>query len=238
MPFKRKRSSSRGPMINRAGARRLIAVGNFRAVRRGRNRRMSKGRLGSINVHRYRRWAATDQRLSGTGGTGYADTFSLDKLPSYTEFDTLYDRYKITTVIVKFQLISNPDANYFPGNNTTANADNWYPKLWYYPDYDDNTAPTSLDEVKQNARAKHFVLKPNREFTVKVKPAVNIQTYRTETTTGYSPKWNQWIDIAQVNVPHYGLKYWIDLNGITALSAQQMNVRVERLYYFVCKDVR
>lgn len=238
MPFKRK--FSKISKVSKRFARNVIDVRNKLAVQRGLRRRvrLSKGRLGSTNVHRYRRWAASESRLSGTTGAGFSETFMLNKLPNYSEFDTLYDRYMITTVVVKFQLISNPDATYFPGSNTTANADNWYPKLWYVADYDDDTTPTSLDEFKQYAKTKHVVLRPNKEIKVVVKPAINIQTYRTATTTGYAPKWKQWVDIAQTDIPHYGLKYWIDLNGITALAAQNMSVRVERLYYFTCKDVR
>ena len=134
---KRRRLSTRARAAGAVARRRFT----------GRRIRMSRGRIGSLNVHRYRRWAATDQRLSGTTGAGFADTFMLNKLPNYTEFDTLYDRYMITTVVVKIQLISNPDASYFPANTTTLNADNYYPKLWYYPDYDDDTAPTTLDET-------------------------------------------------------------------------------------------
>lgn len=224
MPLrKRKFSSSASVLAKRARMTRAIIRSNpQRFLRPGWKKRLSKSRIGLINVHSFRRWAATDQRLSGTGGTGYADVFTLDKLPQYTEFDTLYDRYMITSVVVKFQLISNPDSAYFPGSSTTVNADNWYPKLWYYTDYDDNTAPTSLDDVKQVARAKHVVLRPNKEIKVVVKPAILAQTYRTSTSTGYAPVWKQWVDIANVDVPHYGLKYWMDRDWETRLHLMQI----------------
>lgn len=233
------------PGVKRKAAIRQKVIKRFRqamsVVRRRPRMNVRKSMVRNYrNAHAFRRWATSDTVLSAIGstGTGYAEKFTFDQLPSYTEFDTLYDRYMITTVILRFQLVCNPDASYYLANNTTANAANWYPKLWYYVDYDDNTAPTSFDEVKQHAKAKHFVLQPNREFKVVVRPAVNIQTYATATNTGYAPKWNTWIDIAQTNVPHYGLKYWVDTNGIDPLDSQRPSVCIERLFYFKCKDVR
>lgn len=228
---KRKRDSS-----FKKGFKRVKMIG--RSMRRPRFSKY-KSRP-NRNMHAFKRWAQSNTVIGGStsAGLGFAEAFTFNQLPSYTEFDVLYDRYMITTVVLKIQLIQNPDASYYTASTTTVNAANWYPKFWYYPDYDDNTAPSSLDEVKQNARAKHFVLQPNREYKVVVKPAVNIQAYRTSTTTGYAPKWNQWIDIAQTDVPHYGWKYFIDYNDITPQAAQRPSVRIERLFYFKCKDVR
>lgn len=234
------------PLGKRKATRQLQALVKRRLALNINRRRMARKRVNrsrinpSRNVHAFRRWAQSNTVLAGTGsaGAGYAEAFTFNQLPNYTEFDTLYDRYMLTTIILKVQMIANPESSYYPASTTLANAMNWYPKFWYYPDYDDNTAPSSLDEVKQHAKAKHFVLQPNKEFTIVIKPAVNIQTYRTSTTTGYSPKWKQWIDIAQVDVPHFGVKYFIDTNEIDPIDTQRPNIRIERLFYFKCKDVR
>lgn len=235
------------PLGKRKATRQLQALVKRRLALNINRRRMARKRVArsrvfpSRDVHSFKRWAATNTVLgstTSTDGKGFAETFTMNKLPSYTEFDTLYDRYMLTTVVVRVQLISNPDANSWMGGNVTSNAQNWYPKFWYYPDYDDDTAPTSFDEVKQISKVKHFVLRPNKEYKIVIRPAINMQTYRTSTTTGYAPKWNQWIDIAQTDVPHFGLKYWIDNNGIDPADSMPVTVRLERLYYFKCKDVR
>lgn len=233
MPSKRKAVSRLAAALKR---RRTVHM-----FRRNKRRNVTRSRVfPNRNVHSFKRWAVSSTKLGGAtaAGAGYAEAFTFNQLPSYSEFDVLYDRYMLTTVVFKVQLINNPDAGYYVANNTLANAANWYPKFWYVTDYDDDTTPTTLDELKQYAKTKHFVLQPNKEYKIVIKPAVNIQTYRTATTTGYAPKWKQWIDIAQTDVPHYGLKYWIDPNNIDANDAQQPSVRIERLFYFKCKDVR
>ena len=83
-----------------------------------------------------------------------------------------------------------------------------------------------------------YILKPNRYIKIAIKPAVAGQVYRTATATGYSPKWNTWIDMNQNDVLHYGLKYVVDTSGLDPNDTQPFKLEIERTYYFKCKDVR
>ena len=71
-----------------------------------------------------------------------------------------------------------------------------------------------------------------------IRPAILAQTYRTAVTTGYAPKFNTFIDMTNTDVPHYGLKYSVDFNGITAVAASLWQFRIDKQYFFTCKDVR
>lgn len=211
------------------------------AKRRAMRKRINRSRVGrnpSTNLHHFKRYtgAFDIQNSATTTEKPYAMVFTFNQLINYSEFETLYDRYRIDYIDVKLQLQTNPDSDHVIGNDAVINETNFYPKLWWIKDYDDSSADT-LTELRQRAGAKYRIMKPNSEVKIRVRPAILNQTYRTSTTTGYAPKWRQWIDFAQVDVPHYGLKINLDLNG-RANTEQFYILRVETQFHFTCKDVR
>jgi len=138
-----------------------------------------------------------------------------------------------------FQLVNNPSAtgslnNVVPGSYNLAN---YYPKMWYIADHDDSTAE-SIGTMKERVGVKCRILQPNKTIKIVVKPAVAAMVYKTSTVTGYGPKWGQWIDMTHYTVPHYGLKVAFDTNALDPTDTQPFRVRVEKKYYFTCKDVR
>jgi len=161
--------------------------------------------------------------------------FQLDEIVNVNEFTVLFDRYRIDCVICKFQLITNPDASYLP-NSTVANSNNFYPKLWWYVDPDDAN-PLTLSQIKERQNVKCRVMRPNSVISVRVRPAVLLQTYRTALTTGYAPKYKTFIDCGTPDVPHYALKFVLDCNGVAA-AVTGMAMRLEKRFYFTMRDVR
>lgn len=220
---------------------RIASVLTKRKTRHSRSRyRMyrKKGRYMSVNMHCFKRYtnAQTFQIAAPLTELDQCQIFQFAHLINSSEFTTLYDRYKLTGVTMKFQLINDPDSSYDPtGVSNTGST--FFPKLWWIRDYDDSSTET-LDQFRQRAGVKYTILKPNKEVKIFVKPAILTQLYSTATTTGYSPKWNQWIDIGNTNVPHYGLKWIFDTNGIAARTDRPWYLRVEMQYRFSCKDVR
>lgn len=207
-------------------------------------RSISRARLGAqIACHRFKRWA-NDARDSVTGTTyTNALTFQLSDVRGSSEFNALYDRYMITCVIVKFRLVSSPTSTIKINdpntnvNTTTFNTTNWYPCLYYCKDNDDSTAET-LAQLQERAYTKRVILQPNKFVTIKLRPCVTIQAYNSTLSTGYVPKWNQWLDCAQTGVPHYGLKYCIDTSAQDPLDSNPFIVERSVIYYFKCKDSR
>lgn len=234
-----------GALARKLAAKKIQSA--FRArrasIRSGRMTRLRRGRMpqNKYNEHMYKRW--TDPLPVDITGTTYnlGLVFKLEDVKGEADFADLYDRYMLTTVVLRFKLVTNPDSSI--KLNTTAGAlsdfqmTNWYPKLWYCVDYDDNSTET-LAQLKERAQTKCKVLMPNKFVKVVLKPAVTIQTYRTATSTGYAPKWKQWIDMAQRDVPHYGLKFSVDTCGIDPNDSYPFKMEIDRRYYFTCKDVR
>jgi hypothetical protein len=160
-----------------------------------------------------------------------------------TEFADLYDRYMITCVVMKFRLVNNPSGAAKTGatGGITVASDwsntNIYPCMYYCKDYDDSAAET-LQQLQERANTKRIILQPNKFYKIVLRPAVTVQTYATAFGTGYAPKWNQWIDMAQQNVPHYGLKYVIDTSAVDPNDAQPYVIERTTQVFFKCKDVR
>jgi hypothetical protein len=239
----RSRSVSRGRGLRRANPRvarsaslrRSLSRSSVRsAVSRASSRSMAMTRR---NVHSFKRYC--DALPVDITGTTYnlGLVFKLEDVKGVADFADLYDRYKLTTCVLRFKLVTNPDSTRTQFSNQDWQTTNWFPKLWYCPDYDDNAAET-LDALKERAKTKCVVLRPNKIIKIVVKPAVTVQTYRTATSTGYAPTWNQWIDMANRDVPHYGLKFVVDCCGQDPLDTYPFKLEIDRQYYFTCKDVR
>lgn len=218
-------------------AARKVRLPRVVRARKLRARGMKKSRVAmSRNCHAFRRFAA-DTRVNTTGTTSsHTIEYKFSDMVNPNDFADLYDRYMLTCVVHKFRVVNNPDATWYT-NTANASATNWFPKLWYCPDYDDSSTET-LQQLQQRAQTRCKVLQPNRQYKVVVKPAVTIQTYRTTTTTGYAPKWRQWIDMGQQDVPHYGLKFVVDTSAQDPQDTQPFIVEYTTQFFFMCKDVR
>lgn len=183
----------------------------------------------SRNVHRFCRGSSATPDVQGnavfvSGGLKRGFSFQLTDVQNAAEFGALYDRYMITHVQMKFYLRVDPSAQ---GAATAI-----WPRMWYTTDYDD-TAPDTIAEIRERPHYKEHVLNPARPLVVNIKPAINALTYRTALASGYAPKWKQWIDMAQLDVPHYGFKYAVD-----DFSNTNYILATEVRYWFTCKDVK
>lgn len=230
-----------GALARKLAAKKIQSAFRARraAIKSARMTRLRRGRMPQqkYNEHSYKRY--TDALPVDITGSTYSlgMVFKLEDVKGEADFADLYDRYMLTTVVLKFKLTTNPNSIRTLNADLNWQSTNFFPKLWYCPDYDDNASET-LAQLKERSQTKWKVLRPNKEIKIVVKPAVTIQTYRTATTTGYAPKWKQWIDMAQRDVPHYGLKFVVDCCGLDPSDTNPFKMEIDRRYYFTCKDVR
>lgn len=154
-------------------------------------------------IHRFVRGCAMQTIVGNAVYAPYQSVLgaTLDNTLNHTEFTSLYDQFRIDWVKAQFFLRIDPSAQ------TAAGAS--YPRMYWFRDYDDQ-ALASLNDVRENSKGKRAILHPNRPVTIWFKPNVLSEIYRTAVTTGYSPKFNQWIDASVPNLVHYGIKYCID----------------------------
>lgn len=125
---------------------------------------------------------------------------------------------------MKFKLYADPSA-LSPFN---------YPILGYAIDRDDYNVPASVNALKEHGNYKERILRPNRWVSIRFKPNVLIPylgSGLSVSTTGF-PAY-KFVDCAQTNVPHFGLKYFID-NMINTSMYVQTDIKM----WFTCKDTR
>jgi len=208
-----------------------------RAVQRRVKTRMSRSKRGSLSLHRYSRYCAATTEIVDSTELDVAYDYKFNQILGNSEFAALYDRYRIDRIVTSFQLVNNPSANAYVNDKDTGNSANFYPKMWYVADHDDaNTEAISV--LKERSGVKCRILQPNMTISVVTRPAIAAMMYKTATTTGYGPKWGQWIDMTNTDVPHYGLKVAFDTNALDPADTRPFRVRVENKFFFTCKDVR
>lgn len=252
MPFKRKYSTYRSTIIKR---KRMSRRASARQLRR----RIRGTKYGfKIQPHLFHRWmtAFPSANVNVTGCTYNTSTsslftnvgqstasfsmyFSLADIPNVSEFTTLFDYYKLNRVLVTIKMVSNPDASQQPTSQTLSNLMNYYPTIWYVRDNDDNNTVT-LPAIKEFEKVRHKVLMPNREIKIILRPTTLSQIYKG-VLPGYAiDTKKQYLDMAQADIPHYGLKTVFDLEGLTSSGddVRQWQFKINAKYFFTCKSTR
>lgn len=164
-------------------------------------------------------------------------SFRFNDLPSYTEFTTLYDQYKIRGVQLTIWLQANSFSSKQILSNapTAATPDIQLPMLYYVRDYDDATGLT-LPAMQQYPGMK--MRQMDRPIKIFVRPKPLLMLYESSIATGYGTAYRNtpWVDINHVDVPHYGLKMIIDPG--TSYATESYKVKCMAKYYFTLRGVR
>lgn len=252
MPIKRKfKGTSRSRPFKRTAFRRRTTMRRMRRVRRV-----------GIGIHKYKRYVTglqawttnTTNSLSVDGSmvmssvvnqseTDFAMGFRFTDLKNMTEFSNLYDQYKITGVKFMIQMINSPDASTGPngGGAGNFNRTNFYPRLHWAIDRDDALVE-SVSQIKERQRSRNCVMRPNKIVKIWIPAPTALQSVASggsSSTVTAGLKSAPWLDIAQNQVTHYGLKCGIEYLGLTPDTANQLwYYKIEAQYYFKCKDVR
>lgn len=170
---------------------------------------------------------------AGTDGF-FTYNFQLLDLPQVASFSALFDAYKINKILIKFI----PAYNVFgvTGNPVAGGLQPGRPEyLTTVLDYDDNANLTTQAQLMEYDTFKQTA--PTQKHIRSFKPAVAMNAFRTAVTSGYVQKKQQWIDIANTDVEHYGIKGCIQHDS-TAANNIQNQWRVYVTAFFSCKEVR
>lgn len=165
-----------------------------------------------------------------TRQVGAAMTFALQCATDYGDFVNLFDRYKLKGVKLQFLYQSNL------ANSDSTTGTNALPLLSYSFDADDATVPTSIDEVQKKQYCHQKILNGNSMFSVYLKPRLLKEVYASAISSGYNSAKATWLDSANVGVPHYGLKMWLNNWGPGNTKFHQLTITPT--YYFSLKDTQ
>lgn len=184
-----------------------------------------------------------------TGGGGgamsygsYAVFGTLDSLPDYTEFTTLFDRYKI--VGMKLKLIPFNTQSEVGAAVSATYAQTGV--IWHgITDYDDaNSAPTATDvginTLREYESYKVRNVLNGRPVTQYCKPRIATAAYGASVFTRFANMKNLWIDANSSDVQHYGFKGIFEMspNSAAINTTIAIFIKAELTLYFCTKDLR
>lgn len=206
--------------------RQRLSQPRYVAKRRKMTRRRTKLFRRPTSAYRFTRISQGSQILASNAGaaTG-AYNFQLASLSGYTEFTALFDQYRI--VGVEVQLIPNvtgSDAN--PLSTVVL-----LPNVHTVIDYDDDSTVGTLTTLMKYPSYRRT--RGNQVHKRFLRPAAQIEVYKTAGTMGTSAKWGQWLDCGDSTIPLFGMKYYVDATNSATTIAYQVYFK----YYLEFKGV-
>lgn len=186
---------------------------SIRTITRVPARKVRKG----MKIYPFKRtvdWGATYLTTDGVNPTYAGFNFSMNDVPGYTELTSLFDFYKLTGVLVRVMPYKQTNSNSVGSTNNSYN-----PPIFYAVDTNDNSAPTSVNELLEYD--DHKIANVWTGFKTFVRPKFSDAT---------SAARGGWVATSNPSLNWYGLKIAIPAAG----SATAFYVTMT--YYVKCKD--
>jgi len=160
--------------------------------------------------------------------------FKLNDISTYTEFTNLYDQYKIRKVVIKMTpMISTLVA---PTSTTTPTAAGNPGIIGTVYDQDDAGSLANIDAFMQYPSWKSQPVIRSRPIIRTVYPKTRSEVFGAGGITAPAGVGKTgWMDCAYPNVPHFGLKVFIDPYYY---QEQGQIWQLESRYYLAFKGVR
>ena len=178
---------------------------------------------------------STTLNASGNLTTNYAKSFQLADIPQVNHYQNLFDDYVLNKVVAEIRydyLVTNATPSVYQTINPV------YPLLLIRTDHNDAATGYTWADLKQSERSRLVQLKPGGVISHVLKPAIQIEAYKTggaTPTVGYSSKWNQVLRTTDDTVPHYGLQIQVQTTaGSGNIDLGKVNIMYK--YYFTMKN--
>jgi len=229
----------RGRRRSRSSSRASRGSGMYAAALRSRSSSRAPVRRSTIRTrgaHTFSRYATVVQESMNGTFLARSYVFKFADLIQAADFSNLFDQYRISKIVLRVTMVNNPDANNYVNAPATVNSTNWYPKLWYIPDYDGGPTET-LASIRERQGVRCRTLQPNKMLTIVFRPKCRVLTYSTASSTGYAPK-NIKVDMTDTNIEHFGMQFVFDSMQADPADTQPFIFNIDRKFYFTCYGVR
>jgi len=154
--------------------------------------------------------------LFNTVSIGLSQLFQLSYVNRLADLAGLYDNYRIKMVKVRIDL-SMSSAPGVSGSGATVMNAYGMPMLHYAIDTDDNTAPTTTDQVLEYTKSRSLRLGDGPTWINFVPRATSVVAASSApgglptATLGAQLPANTWLDVqTAASVPHYGIKMTLE----------------------------
>lgn len=190
----------------------------------------------NTGVYNFVRYARPEAIVhSPLNGTGFAFDFKLSEVVNYQEFEKLFDSYRIMKVQLTFRpQIEGTEVNAM-ANTTLSNF--LKPRIMMYRDLDNLGSSQSEEDVLQRQDA--LIKDATQRFSYSVVPQVSNEIYRSSIATGYATMYKlQFLDVAFADIPHFGIRGFIEATSGGANDGPQFNYQVDIQYWLQFRSVR
>lgn len=168
--------------------------------------------------------------LDANGEAFQAHAWAFSDLTNATSYSRLWDAYRIRKIKMEFI----PVANTNPIGETSAVATvQQLPKLVIAADYDDETAPTSVEALlqRQGSKLKNFT----HPCSKIISPAIAGLAFTSALSSGYTQKrgvnWIPTEPAASLNLKQYGIK-----NAFVGQPTTTVHYHLRTTFWFTMKQ--
>jgi glutathione peroxidase-family protein len=162
--------------------------------------------------------------------------FTLQDLPNYAEFTSLFERYRLESV----EIVLHP-FNTFTETATTASNGACGGFLHSFVDYNDVGVVTanqsSINSMRERPSYRTMNVASQKPYTWALRPRVAVPAYASTGFSGYSNMAAPWIDSISTDVEHYGMKWLFEIANASPLI-QFLNFKLEFRYTLSFTDVK
>ena len=138
--------------------------------------------------------------VDGTLLTGYGRTFKLDDINQVASYKELFDSFIIKKIVaeIRYDITTSTMIANNVGNPV-------YPLLLIKNDHNDVNA-NNYQTMLEASKTRQVQMRPGSKISHVLKPAVQVEAYKTALSSAYQPKWNCELRSIDSSTPHYGLK--------------------------------
>jgi len=183
-------------------------------------------------IHYFTRFVSRGT-LNGTSGTSSSfgvKTFKISDVAGYAEFSAIYDFYKISAIQIRFI----PAANV---TTTTVQQTFYSNRFFSVLDYNDNTTPTSLNDLREygNCKMTPGTKIHKRFFKPKLQVAVDEDGGAGSSYGVVQFPKNPWVSMGSNQTEYFAIKYGLEH---PSLSANTELYVIECKYYLQFKSTK
>lgn len=132
----------------------------------------------------------------------------LQDLTNYSNYTTIWDQYRINKIVVRARPIRTTTVVAQVEDVSTPQGTTNIPSYCLVKDFDDSITPSSFTQLEARTFAKRRLA--TQSMSYKFTPATLTSIYQP-ITSAYAPKYKTWLDCAFPAVPHYGIKFAMEV---------------------------
>jgi hypothetical protein len=167
--------------------------------------------------------------VDGTLISGYGRSFKLDDINQVASYKELFDSFILNKVVAEIR---------YDITTSTMIAENVgnpvYPLLLLKNDHNDVGA-NAWQTMLESEKSRMIQMKPGQKVSQIIKPAVQVEAYKTALASAYQPKWNCELRSADSATPHYGFKLQLKTAPGNA-NVDLGKIHITYKYYFTMKN--